>query len=192
MMTSEESAEVHPDLKTWSEIVENRREERFDFRTTGFVFPLKEEGMEASQAPVRIWTVDVSTTGALVRSYEPIAAERVLVELVLPQMAGSLIEGKLVRSKEDVAKYVNGKELNSYLYGIQFTTLVERKSVPAELLDHGKSFTRVDTLANRVVPEAVVGEESETEHVAEPGSSLVAILSAIGLAVVYAALEFVL
>lgn len=187
--TSAVKAESPTDVHFWSRIVEQRRESRVDFRTTGFAFPLKPEGLAPLGAPVRIWTVDVSTTGALVRCYEKIESQRVLVELVMPQMAGSFIEGSIARSSEETARYLNGKERKSFLYGIQFTRLVKKDAVPQDFLKHGKSFKSVDELSQLSADQELLppSEETATTIVRR---SLVPLLAAIALVVVNLALWF--
>lgn len=187
--TSVAKAESRTDVHFWSRIVEQRREARVDFRTTGFAFPLKPEGLAPLAAPVRIWTVDVSTTGALVRCYEKIESQRVLVELVMPQMAGAFIEGTIARSSEETARYLNGKERRSFLYGIQFTRLIKKDSVPQDFLEHGKSFKSVDELSQlsadqEQLPSSVDASKSNVRQ------SLVPLLAAIAMIVVNLALWF--
>lgn len=117
----------------WSSLVDQRREQRVDFRTTGKAYLLEKSGMTTHSEPVRIWTVDVSTSGCLIRSYEPIENSRVLLELVLPQLSGALIEARVVRNLDDVARYVDGKSRVSYLYGTQFLRVVSKNLLVVDI-----------------------------------------------------------
>lgn len=182
VMDSETQTDTTPETSAWSEFIEQRQEERIDFRTYGSLYPLGDEGTEPVSAPLKIWTVDVSTTGALVRSYAELDnnCKRVLVQLVMPQLSDSLIEGKIMRSQQDVAIYLTGKEEESYIYGIQFTHIIKKSTVPVELL---------------TVPHIAVDDKTPTvvkivENITRDAESQIPFLSAIGIVVVYAALMF--
>lgn len=112
---------------------ENRYEDRVDFRTTGFAYTLGEEGFQPTEPPIRIWTVDVSTMGSLIRSYEPILSDRVLIKLFLPQLKETVIEAYIVRNLQDKAKLLNGKHQDSNLYGVKFTKMLPLSELEEEL-----------------------------------------------------------
>ncbi len=116
----------------WTEIVEQRREGRVDFRATGNAFPLGESGDEPLGGSVRFWTVDVSTTGALIRICSPLECQRMFIELFMPQLANSLIEVKVVRTLEDDSQALSGKFEASFLYGLQFLQIVSKDDVGFE------------------------------------------------------------
>lgn len=113
----------------WSRIIEQRREERLDFRTTGYAYALADMGTQPIAHPIRIWTVDVSTMGALVRSYQPLSAQRLLIDLFMLQLSNAVIEARVVRVSEEMSRYLNGRDRMSYLYGLQFSRLISRDTI---------------------------------------------------------------
>ena len=126
------------DLKSWSDMVNNRREKRIEFRTTGTIFPplddpTSEDAKIATFPATKVWTVDVSTNGALVKSFQPIPQQRVLLELLMPELSGSIIEGELVRQETETVRHLNGKEETAYLHGVQFKKFVTKSEVANHL-----------------------------------------------------------
>lgn len=167
----------------WSRLVEQRREDRVDFRTTGHAYVLGPSGFTPIEQPVRIWTVDVSTTGALVRTYSPITSQRLLIELVMPQLAGSLIEAKVVRRLQDVARYLDGKDQASYLYGLRFSRIIKKSLMseppkPVEL-PHPPTAEVIS------IPVA----QSRAKRAIAKIRSLIPLLSVFGIVAIYAAME---
>ncbi len=159
----------------WKELVKQRQEEFIDFRATGYVYPLGESDLERIGHPSRVWTIEVSTFGALVRTHESIDSPRLLIELFMPQFSSSLIEADVVCKTEDVTKQLNGKEQVSFLYCLQFQNLLEK-----EVAFHdGMTFQQTYT-----------DEGSNTHCFKENTQSLIPMLSGLGLAVVHAALLF--
>ncbi len=173
------------DISTWSKIVEQRQEERIDFRTIGSIYPLADEGTDPVSAPIKVWTMDVSTTGALIRSYSELDSncERVLIQLVMPQLNELLIEGTIVRSKQSIAKYINGKEKESYLYGVNFTRIIEKVTISEGLLNAPHVSVESETAPSKVDQSTTTVEKLNGDV-----ESSLPVLSAIGLIVVYAAL----
>jgi hypothetical protein len=112
---------------------ENRYEDRVDFRTTGFAYILGKEGFKPTGLPIRVWTVDVSTMGCLIRSYEPIRSDRVLIKLFLPQLKETVIEAYIVRNLQDKTELLNGKNQDSNLYGVKFTKMLPLSELEEEL-----------------------------------------------------------
>ena len=114
------------DLTKWSEIVDKRAEQRVEFRTTGALYLLKADGELASPVPIRVWTTDVSATGALIKSFEKFDHSKVLIELLMPELDGSLIEGRVVHQKQSITEHLNGLQEVSQLYGVHFEKFVPR------------------------------------------------------------------
>lgn len=121
--------DIHPQLAQIQEMEScesganascQRQEERVDFRTTGFAYQLPEEGLEPVGPAIRVWTVDVSTIGCMMRCNQEVQSKRIMLKLILPDMEETVIEASIVRNLEERAKLLNGKEKNSYLYGVKF------------------------------------------------------------------------
>ncbi len=178
-------------VASWSKIVEQRLEERIDFRTTGSIYPLGSEGTDPVSAPMKIWTVDVSTTGVQVRSYSELDSncKRVLVRLIMPEMKGTLIEGTVIHAKQETATFLNGKEKDSYLYGLQFTRLVEEKTIPKELLGTPSALMKGEASLLETNPTSSVAVT--VDRLARDVESRIPFLSAVGLVVVYVAMMLV-
>lgn len=159
----------------WKELVEERQEECIDFRATGYAYPLGDLNLERIGHPSRVWTINVSTFGALVRTFESIESPRLLMELFMPQYSSSLIVADIVCKTKDVTKQLNGKEQVSFLYCLQFQNLLEKEVAFQEGMTFQESYTN---------------EESQTRCLNENSKSLIPMLSGLGLAVVHAALLF--
>lgn len=162
-------------LAAWEKLVGRRQEECIDFRATGYAYPLGESDLEQIGHPCRVWTIEVSTFGALVRTYESIESPRLLMELFMPQFSSSLIEANIVCKTKDVTKQLNGKDQVSFLYCLQFQNLLEK-----EVAFH-EGMTFQDTYTD---------EASNIHCLNENTQSLIPMLSGMGLAVVHAALLF--
>lgn len=189
-MATDLQADPTTDVAFWSKIVEQRREERVDFRTTGSIYPLGNEGTDPVSAPLKIWTVNVSTTGVQVRSFSELDSncKRVLVQLLMPEMKGTLIEGTVIHAKQETATYLNGKEKESFLYGLQFICLVDKATVREELLSISPAFMKGEASPPETGPTSPVAVT--VDKLAKDVESRLPFLSAIGLAVVYSALTF--
>lgn len=119
-----------PDLSRWSEMVDRRSENRVNFRTTGAMYLLGDDGQLPASAPIRIWTADVSATGALVKSFEELHHGRVLIELLMPELGDSLIEGRVTHRKMEQIEHLNGYKEISHLYGVHFERFIPKASLP--------------------------------------------------------------
>lgn len=118
-----------PNVEFWARFVEQRREERLDFRTTGHAFELADSGMTPQSSAIRIWTIDVSTMGAKILCERPIESKRLLVHLYMPQLRDSLIEAGVKRSFTEQSQYITGKQRTIYVYGLQFFRILSKDAV---------------------------------------------------------------
>ncbi|QDT34200.1 PilZ domain-containing protein [Thalassoglobus polymorphus] len=168
----------------WTEIVEQRREGRVDFRATGNAFPLGETGDEPLGSSVRFWTVDVSTTGALIRTCTPLECQRMFIELFMPQLANSLIEVEVVRTLEDDSQALSGKFEASFLYGLQFLQIVSKEDVGFE------NFERTTEVPFLQQAESEIVTTSITDRFFNDTSSKIPFTAAMALVVLLSGLLF--
>lgn len=110
-----------------------RREERVDFRTTGLAYQLSDKGLDVVGTPVRVWTLDVSTIGCLMRSQKEFPEDRLLLRLFLPQLRETIIEAKVARKLKEKSRSLNGKEAESHLYGMEFINMLKLADLEAKL-----------------------------------------------------------
>ncbi|MEZ5941217.1 MAG: PilZ domain-containing protein [Planctomycetaceae bacterium] len=101
----------------------NRREfERLDYRTVGTAFS-PEEGPDNPEVLTRVWTRDVSLSGAKLSSNIDLSGRRLYLKLLLPQFNDIIIDCSVVRRYKQVRESLSGKERVEFLYGVKFTSL---------------------------------------------------------------------
>ena len=118
------------DLERWSDLVTSHQDSCTEFRTTGALYLLGEEGLRPESGAMRVWTVDVSSKGARLKSFTEFENSRVLLELLMPELSESLIEAELVEHDVVTSKLINGQEETTYLYDAKFFDFHTRDSVP--------------------------------------------------------------
>ncbi len=184
-LQSGQNSEFSANHQFWSEIVEQRQEGRVDYRSTGNAFPLAEAGLFPVSSSVRFWTVDVSTTGALIRTYTPLKCQRMLIELFMPQLSNSVIEVKVVREKDTESQKLNGKVEESFLYGLKFMRVINKEAVVFD------QFGKEEELPPQLTTKSESFIESTAAKFVNDVDSNIPFLAAIGLVVVYSSLLFV-
>ncbi|TWT51751.1 hypothetical protein KOR42_34380 [Thalassoglobus neptunius] len=108
----------------------NRRQfQRTSFITAGWAVPANAVGVEASSAGVRIWSVDVAKTGLLIKTTEEFLTSHLLLELLLPEFAGSLVLGRIVRRETQIVEHLNGRQKTFHLLGIEICQRLPRRAL---------------------------------------------------------------
>ncbi|TWT57860.1 hypothetical protein KOR42_12270 [Thalassoglobus neptunius] len=130
MISAMASASASEKLSAWSDIVEKRRELTTNFRTTGAIYSLPDEGFAPVCPPQRIWTIDLSNTGAVIKSYRSIEQDRVLLDLLIPELAGSIVEGRIVKREQEPALQVEAQSDEAFEYRVEFLKFVPRSAMP--------------------------------------------------------------
>ncbi len=111
----------------------NRRDfDRKEFRTAGTAFLLAEDSRDTGHA-VRVWTRDVSVSGARLSSNEEIPPRKFYLKLLLPQLKDQLLECEIMNRDEKARVGINGKERREFLYGIRFLSALPSTELPAQL-----------------------------------------------------------
>lgn len=134
---------------------------------TGFVL------CESSVRPIEVWTRSVSGRRADIMSHVELLGERVMLRLNLPDYAGKLIEAQVRhRSRFDRA-LVNGDLETMFYCGLDYIRVWEETRVHPSLL-----------AAFNAPASGRPGERGSQSRIAD--RSLVPLLSAVGMPVVYA------
>ncbi|MCA8994176.1 MAG: PilZ domain-containing protein [Planctomycetaceae bacterium] len=115
--------------------VENRRQfERLDYRTVGTAYS-PESGPEAPEVLTRVWTRDVSLSGAKLSSNIDLSGRRLYLKLLLPQFKDTIIECNVVRRYKHVRESLAGKERVEFLYGVQFLSLHTQSNLDNSIVE---------------------------------------------------------
>jgi hypothetical protein len=169
----------------------------------------------AAARAVRIWTENFGVGGALIVSREELEGTKVLIKLLLPQLGDSLVECSLIHSSTRESSGQMTGTNRAFWYGIKFGRRLNEAELPEHLRDcltratERKSLSETNiVMGNRgstatfTMPESatlpkvsgstsmgfLLPPASEDDASGIARSSLVPLLSAIGLAVIYVSL----
>lgn len=202
-------------MSTTKNMDDRRSSPRVAYRTTGLAVMNFENADPGTARAVRIWTENFGVGGALIVSREPLDGTKVLIKLLLPQLGDSLVECFLVHTsvRESSGHAQGGGQ--SYWYGIKFGRRMNEAELPEYLRDcliraaerkspsetnivvsgRGSSprFSAADTAVMAKTSGStsmgfLLPSETDDETAGMGRSSLVPLLSAIGLAVIYVSL----
>lgn len=146
---------------------ERRQHPRRDLRVPGVAYVL----CESSLSPIEVWTRNVSRGGVSLISQTELKGERMMLQLSLPQFADKLVACRVRHRSRYDRLLINGHEDSTFVCGVQFEKVLAESEVHESLL-----------AAFRMREDV----KREAEAPAAEDESLMALLSAIGLAVVYA------
>lgn len=114
---------------------DNRREfDRIDYRTVGTAYAMA-DGPDKPEMLIRVWTRDVSISGAKLSSNSDISGRRLYLKLLLPQFKDCVIECEVVRQYKQVRESLTKQERVEFLYGVRFIDLHKRDALPANVLE---------------------------------------------------------
>ncbi|MCA9089913.1 MAG: PilZ domain-containing protein [Planctomycetaceae bacterium] len=111
----------------------NRRDSnRKEFRTAGTAYLLADDARDTGHS-IRVWTRDVSVSGAKLSSNEEILPRKFYLKLLLPQLKDQLLECEIMNRDEKARVGINGKERREFLYGIRFLNVLSATELPTQL-----------------------------------------------------------
>jgi hypothetical protein len=111
---------------------ERREFDRMDYRTCGAAYAASqgEDGLPVVQ---RVWTRDVSMTGARISANGDIPTRKIYLKLVLPQFRDTVIECEVVRRQQFVREAINGKQRQEFVFGVRFLHLHQNRALPEDV-----------------------------------------------------------
>ena len=110
---------------------ERREFDRREFRTVGTVY-LPKTGTTPARCE-KVWTRDVSMTGAKLSVKNEIPESRMYLKLLLPQFKDTLLECEIVHRSIVVRQAINGKERHEHVYGVRFLQLLREEQFAPQL-----------------------------------------------------------
>jgi hypothetical protein len=145
-----------------------RRHPRVELTLPGTAFVL----CDSNVLPVEVWTRNISAGGISLISHTELLGDRMILQLAGPQFAGKLIECHVRHRSRYDRLLIDGRDETMYVCGLEFGRVFEEGDVHETLR---KAFALGVSLED---DEECCQEEDE--------ESLMGLLSAIGIVVVYA------
>jgi hypothetical protein len=113
---------------------ERREFDRMDYRTVGVTYSAP-RGAGLPPTVERVWTRDVSMTGAKISANADIPSRKIYLKLVLPQFKETIIECEIVRRQQVVRQAINGHERQEFVFGVKFVHLHNNKALPQHVVE---------------------------------------------------------
>lgn len=111
---------------------DRRRDERISYRSAGRVYPQNPTHGD----PVKVWTNDVSVSGAALLSHEEIAWDNFYLELILPKFAGKALECEVVgKHTQKNSQFSRRADDIVYVTRVRFHQIVPRDDVRPDRRD---------------------------------------------------------